>query len=114
AGSVFVSVTQVKRSNAEVMEERRVVGPGTQGADPKVGTLAKLIELSRSLRGSGRYHRASRARPCVPRVGDAFQLEPLPNGYFLLRVLDIARDLVDEFLQRVGAGGAEVAPAVRV
>ena len=97
AAFVLAAEAEVERGDAEVVEENRVIGARSQGADPEVGPLARLLAI---------------LRRCGSR--DAPQLQPLPDGELLLRVRDVAGDPVDELLQRVRSLSAEIAPAVRV
>ena len=54
------------------------------------------------------------ARGRLPRVGDALQLEPPPDGNLLLRVPNVARNFINKLLKCVGARELEIAAAVRV
>ena len=50
----------------------------------------------------------------IGRVRDPLELQALPDRDVLLRILDIARHAVYEFLQRVRACHLEISAAVRI
>src|SRR6202012_3242009 len=80
AAAVFSSETEIDAGNAVVLQERGVVGAGTERRDAQVGALA----------GFGRM-----------RVGDLTELIALPRGKFRLGIGDVFRDFIGEFFERV-------------
>ena len=74
--SVPTAEADVHGGNAQVIEEGGVIGAGAERADAQIGAADQLLALLRG--GSG------------GRLGDAAELQTLPDGEFRLGVLDIA------------------------
>src|SRR5579863_6197215 len=81
---VFAFKTEVQRSNAKVVHEGSEVRAGTERADAQVRTLTQFLAFIRRLG-----------------IRDPGQLGSSPDRQLALRVLDVARDSVDELLERV-------------
>src|SRR5207245_1171972 len=97
AAAVLAAVAQAERGDTGVLQERRVIRARAQRPDAEIGAAARLLP---DLEAAG--------------VRDVVELVPLPDGEPGLRVLDVPGHVVDEFLERVGARHAEVAPPVGV
>src|SRR2546428_7035610 len=97
AAAGLTAVAEVEGRDAGVLQERRVVGPRPQRRDAQVLPLAGLAPLL------GRV-----------RVGDAAQLLTLPHAEAGLGIGHVPRYLIDELLQAVRPGQAEVAATVRI
>src|SRR5580658_4635358 len=84
AATVLAEVSEIERRDAQVIEERAVITPRTKRPDADVCSAAEL--LSGFVAACARDFREQRA---------------LPHRNILLRIIDVARNSVDEVLQRV-------------
>ena len=80
-----------------MLQEGREIRPRSQRPDSEVGLGSDLAPLV-----------------CRGRVGDGAQSCALPDAEPSLGIFDIARDIVDELLQRVRSGHAEEATTIRI
>src|SRR6266404_411313 len=97
AAAVFSTVADVEGRDAVVLNKRAVVGARAERTDAEIGAVACF----RAVLGAGGG-------------GDGLKLRALPDGKFCFRVLNVAGDIVDEFLECVGTLGVEIAAAVGV
>src|ERR1700686_574837 len=94
---VLPAIAQVERGYADVIEKSSEVGARTEGIDTQVGALPQFLLFVRGLS-----------------LGNLRQLQPLPRSQLGFRILNVARDSVDELLERMRAPHAEDAAIVAV
>src|SRR5713226_10179803 len=97
AAAVFPAESDIQRSDAIVLQKRGVVRTRTQRGNAQVRALADFLALLRGFRAS-----------------DFMQAAALPSRKLRLRIGNVARDIVAEFLQRVRTFHTQIAPAVAV
>ena len=97
AAAVFASVAHIDRRDAQVVEERAVIAPGTERPDADVRSAANFLSIFVAAGG-----------------GDFAEQGALPHGNILLRILDVTRDAVHEVLERVRTLRAKIASPVAV
>src|SRR5258708_22617001 len=98
AALILTAETQVDAGHAEVIEERRVVGPGAERADAQVGAGARFVALRRRR----------------VQVGQASGLHPFPHRQLGLGIFDLTRHAVDELFERVRALHTQNAAAIAI
>ena len=97
AAARLPAVADVHRGDADVLEERRVVGAGAQGIEAEQLAVADLLHPLRQRRG-----------------GEGTGALALQHRHLLFRIGDVARHLRHQLLEGVRAAGIEKAAAVGV
>src|SRR5580704_994226 len=96
SAAIFAAKPDVERSDADVLEERRKIRAGAKRSSMQIGALADILFFV------GR------------RLFNGAQLLALPGRELRFGVLNVFRDIVDEFLESVGTSKAEIAAAIAV
>src|SRR5580704_2603159 len=92
SAAIFAAKTDVERSDANVLEERREVRAGAEGPQMQISALPDFLFL------------------ICWRFFDGTQLLAFPCGEFRLGILNVFCDIVHEFFKRVGTTETQITP----